>query len=139
MEVMPIDPNSQVTWVGVTSQAGPRASVKIEGDTYVALLISPSIELPTPTPTGPPTPTPIPIPLPMQKIYDALRIEDFTITKPSYTQGEAVNVTYRLVNRSNQTLTVPLNRDYFRPLYLVGVEQAWSMPTTPPWPPMKLA
>jgi alpha-tubulin suppressor-like RCC1 family protein len=45
----PIDPNSQVAWAGVTSQAGAQASVQIESDAHVAVLISPSNPMPIPT------------------------------------------------------------------------------------------
>jgi hypothetical protein len=75
----------------------------------------------------------------MEEIYAALKLEDLRAA-PSYTAGEIVEPTFSLVNRSTETLVVPLNTDFSQPFHLVGVLQAWierlgpvkTIPSIPP-------
>jgi hypothetical protein len=61
----------------------------------------------------------------MDKIYNALILENLITDKALYTSGEEVILSYELTNRSNQTLVIPENNDYSQTFYLVGVEQRW--------------
>ena len=62
MQARPLLAESEITFGGVDSQSGSLASVSMNGDRYVVVLISPPVALPTPTPTPAPTVTPVPAP-----------------------------------------------------------------------------
>ena len=68
MEVQPDIPGSAVSWQGVSSQDGTRATVLMRGERFVVANIVPSSATPTPAPvtaaTAIPTPTPTLIPTP---------------------------------------------------------------------------
>lgn len=71
------------------------------------------------------TPTSGSLASPIETIYSALRLGDLQTDRPIYTSGDEVVLTYALINKSDNTLVVPLNTDFSQPYYLIGSEQYW--------------
>lgn len=67
----------------------------------------------------------------MEALEKYIRIDDVLMSQDVYKVGEPIAMTYNLINTLPDTLAVPLNKDYSRDFYLIGLVQAYIVPVKP--------